>query len=45
MAFLRLSPGRAGQGKARSLVLPCSARGGEEIILPADTKVPHLWLP
>lgn len=45
MAFLRLSPGRAGQGKARSLVLPCRARGGEEIVLPANTKVPHLWLP
>lgn len=45
MAFLQLSPGRAVWGKARSLVLPCSTGGGEEIVLPANTTMPCLWLP
>lgn len=45
MAFLQPAPGREARGKARSLVLPCSAGESEEIILPANTMVPHLCLP
>lgn len=43
MAFLQPSPGRAVRGKARSLARPCSAGGrrGDQIALPANTKVPR----